>query len=246
MYIKSRACAVMQPTYLPWLGYFDLIVNVNDFHFLDDVKFNKSSYHHQNKILSSNGDIFLSVPTHAIKGRMNSMIKDVKIDKSKNWKKKQLKSIEQSYRKAPYFNNIFDKVESVLLSDIDKLSKLNIMLIKLFSSMLNVKTNFHLTSQMKNLTDNKVQRLLDICQSRECNYYYSPKGSLDYLDTVENKALFEEFGISIYFQEFKMIPYQQNQKEFVPYMSILDALMYCGAEGTRDLIQKGGYMSRLT
>ena len=77
----------MQPTYLPWLGYFDLIANVKYFLFLDDVKFNKSSYHHQNKILGANGVILLSVPTHACKGRMDTLINEVEIDNSKQWRK---------------------------------------------------------------------------------------------------------------------------------------------------------------
>ncbi|MDB2543598.1 WbqC family protein [Woeseiaceae bacterium] len=245
MLIKTKACAIMQPTYLPWLGYFDLIANVRDFLFLDDVKFNKSSYHHQNKILGPNGDILLSIPTHAVKGRMGSMINDVGIDSTKRWQKKHLKSIQQSYKKAPFYDQIYQYVESVLLSDIEKLSDLNIEIIKLFSSMLSLRTNFHVASNLKNISKDRVRRLIDFCQIKDCNFYYSPLGSLDYLDTTENKELFNDANIVVYFQKYELIPYMQNQKqkEFVPYMSILDVLMNCGIESTKNLLTRGRHMS---
>ena len=238
MIIKSQSCAIMQPTYLPWLGYFDLIANVNDFLFLDDVKFNKSSFHHQNKILGSNGSILLSVPTHAKKGRMDSMIDDVTIDRNKKWQIKHLKSIEQSYKKAQFYDEIFHYVEKILLSDIEKLSNLNIKLIKLFASILSLEVKFHISSQLSNLSKDRVHRLIDFCKMRNCNYYYSPNGSLDYLDTTENKALFREAGIKVFFQNFKIVPYPQKQEPFIPNISILDALMHCGPDGTKAILMK--------
>jgi len=235
----------MQPTYLPWLGYFDLIANVKDFLFLDDVKFNKSTYHHQNKILGSNGDILLSVPTHAKKGSMNTMINEVGIDNTKNWKTKHLKSIELSYKKAPHYSEIYQYIENILSSDIENLSELNIKIIELFSSILSLNTKFHISSHMENLTNDRVQRLIDFCQTQKSNYYYSPIGSLDYLDTLKNKALFNSANIKVYFQQFELIQYpqKQKQKEFAPYMSILDALMYCGAEGTKNILKKSSHFS---
>jgi len=245
MVIKSEACAIMQPTYLPWLGYFDLISSVEDFLFLDDVKFNKSSYHHQNKILSSNGDLLLSVPTRAVKGRMETMINDVEIVHNRKWQIKHLRSIEQSYKKAPFYDDIYHHIEGILLTDIQKLSELNIKIIKLISSMLSLNTNFHKSSELEDLTKDRVQRLIDFCKIKNANYYYSPNGSLDYLDTADNRELFKNADITVYFQRFELIPYLQKQKEFVPYMSILDALMNCGIEGTKDLLIRGRQMSIL-
>jgi hypothetical protein len=244
MLIKTDTCAIMQPTYLPWLGYFDLIANVKDFIFLDNVKFNKSSYHHQNKILGANGVILLSVPTHATKGKMDTMINEVEIDNSKRWQTKHLKSIEQSYTKAPYYDEVYQHVESVISSDIKKLSDLNIKLIKLFASMLSLNTKFHIASHMENSIEDKVLRLINFCQMQECSTYYSPMGSLDYLDTTENKARFNSANIQVYFQRFELVPYTQKQKEFIPYMSILDTLMYCGIERTKDILVKGCHISK--
>tara|TARA_B110000003_G_scaffold275815_1_gene319598 strand:+ start:1251 stop:1991 length:741 start_codon:yes stop_codon:yes gene_type:complete len=243
MVVKSEACAIMQPTYLPWLGYFDLISNVENFLFLDDVKFNKSSYHHQNKILGSNGDLLLSVPTRAVKGRMDTMISDVEIVYNQKWQIKHLRSIEQSYKKAPFFGDIYHHIEGVLLSDIQKLSELNIKIIKLISSILSLNTNFYKSSDFGNLTNDRVQRLIDFCQIKDAHYYYSPYGSFDYLDTAYNKELFQNADITVYFQRFEVVPYLQKQKEFVPYMSIVDALMNCGIEGTKDLLKRGRQMS---
>ena len=238
MIIKSQSCAIMQPTYLPWLGYFDLIANVDDFLFLDDVKFNKSSFHHQNKILGKNGSILLSVPTHANKGRMESMIDDVTIDNNKRWQIKHLKSIEQSYSRAEFYGEIFHNIEKILLSDIETLSELNIRLIKLFASVLSLEVKFHISSQLENLSKDRILRLIDFCKMQNCNYYFSPSGSLGYLDTIENKALFRDADIKVFFQDFRIIPYQQKKEEFVPNLSILDALMHCGPDGTKEILKQ--------
>jgi len=245
MNLKINTCAIMQPTYLPWLGYFDLVANVSDFIFLDDVKFNKSSYHHQNRILGANGIILLSVPTRSNKGRMDSMIKDIDIDNSGNWKKKHLMSIEQSYKKAPHFSEIYHHVEDIISSDLIKLSDLNIKIIKLFSSILSLNTKFHRASHLENLAQDKVDKLVKFCQMQECTAYFSPAGSMDYIDTIENKVKFSSNNIDVFFQNYEVIPYAQKKIEFTPYMSILDALMYCGVEGTKKVLEEGHNISKL-
>ena len=245
MHLNADTCVIMQPTYLPWLGYFDLIANAKEFIFLDDVKFNKSSYHHQNKILGANGTIVLSVPTRAKNGRLNSLINEIDIDNSSKWKKKHLMSIEQSYKKAPHFDEIYHHIEGVISSDITKLRDLNIRIIKLFSSILLLKTSFHLASNIENLSKNKVERLVKFCKIQECTSYYTPIGSLDYLDTKENKELFNSNNIEVFFQNFKIIPYVQKKIEFTPYMSILDVLMYSGIVGTRAILKKSHNITRL-
>jgi hypothetical protein len=244
---KNNVCAIMQPTYLPWLGYFDLIANSKDFIFLDDVKFNKSSYHHNNKILGTNGVISLSVPTFANNGRMETMINEVKVDDTKKWRKNHLSSIKQSYSKKGYFDEIYPYIENIINSNITNLSTLNIELIKFFTSILEFDTNFHIASRMgssKNDID-KVLRLINFCMKQNCNSYYSPLGSLDYLDTLENKKLFQSAGITIYFQNFRVSSYPQKNQDFVPYMSILDALMNCGPKNTRGIIRKNSRVEKL-
>ena len=236
---KNTSCAIMQPTYLPWLGYFDLIANVKDFIFLDDVKFNKSSYHHQNKILGANGVILLSIPTRTPKGKMSTLINEVAIDDSQKWRKKHLTSIANSYGKTPYFNEVYPYIQKIISSNFGSLSELNIELIKTFSKILALNTNFHIASCIQNITKDRVQRLIDICQIHKCISYFSPAGSLDYLDTEENKALFNSANISIFFQQFNVIPYSQKRHDFHPSLSILDALMYCGPEETKNIINLG-------
>jgi len=234
----------MQPTYLPWLGYFDLISQSKDFVFLDNVKFNKSSYHHQNKILSTNGMVLLSVPTHAYKGRMDTLINEVKVDDSKNWRKKHLTSIEQSYRKTAYYDEIYPKLKPIISGNFQYLSELNIELIKLFSSILSLDVNFHLASQIDVSATDRVEKLVELCQTLQCDTYYSPIGSLDYLDTVDNRLLFSLANIDVYFQKFEIIPYSQRRESFESHMSILDALMHCGPEGVKRLIGQGSHVAR--
>ena len=241
---KTNVCSIMQPTYLPWLGYFDLIAQSNDFIFLDDVKFNKSSYHHHNKILGPNGEIVLSVPTFANKGRMDTLINEVKIDYSKKWQKKHLESIKQSYSKAPYFCEVYPDIESIIESKIYNLCELNTRLIKLFASKLSLDTNFYMASKIENSAHNKTQRLVDYCKILRCDNYYSPSGS-SYLNITENKYMFESAKITVYMQKFKLTPYLQKSQSFTPYMSVLDALMNSGYDETRDIIEKSSHYEEL-
>ncbi len=135
--------------------------------------------------------------------------------------------------------------KSIISSDLRSLSELNIELIKTFSAMLSLNTSFHVASSIDNMSTDRVQRLVDLCQTHKCSSYYSPAGSLDYLGVRENKALFKSADISIYFQQFEAIPYSQRGKEFESRMSILDALMYCGPKKTKKIITHGSNILKL-
>jgi hypothetical protein len=241
---KTNICSIMQPTYLPWLGYFDLIAQSKDFIFLDNVKFNKSSYHHHNKILGANGEIVLSVPTFVNKGRMNTLINEVTIDYSKKWQKKHLESIRQSYSKSPYFDQVYPDIESIIAIKDLNLCELNIRLIKLFASRFSFDTNFYLASEIANSAQDNVQRLINYCEILQCDNYYSPVGS-SYLNKVDNKELFKSAKITVSIQKFKLTPYLQKSKSFTPYMSVVDALMYSGYDETRDVIEKSSHYEEL-
>ena len=116
--------------------------------------------------------------------------------------------------------------------------------IKLFSSILSLDVNFHVASHIDLSGKDRVRKLVELCQILQCDTYYSPLGSLDYLDTVDNKSLFSSANIDVYFQQFQTIPYSQRRDGFESHMSILDALMHCGPEGVKNLIIQGSHFVR--
>ena len=130
--MKSK-CAIMQPHFLPWSGYFNLISKVDKFVFLDDAQYSKNSWQNRNFILSNNQKFLINIPV--IKSPLDTKIKDKLIDKKNNWKNKITKIILQSYSKSQYYDDLkisrlFFKYKSDYLSDY------NIKLIKFITKKL--------------------------------------------------------------------------------------------------------------
>ena len=107
--------AIMQPSFIPWLGYFALIKSVDKFVFLDDVQFDKRSWQQRNYIFNNNSPFLLTVPVFS-KGKMSQKINETVIDESSKYKNKHLKSIVQAYSKAPFKK----QVEELLRSSYDR------------------------------------------------------------------------------------------------------------------------------
>ena len=103
-------CVVMQPTYLPWTGYFNLIFQSDVFVFLDDVQYERGSWQNRNRILLNGQPHFLTVPS--IRTQLSEQIKMVEIDAKKNWRSKHVKTIKQAYGKPGLFHskNSFERI----------------------------------------------------------------------------------------------------------------------------------------
>src|ERR1700739_3627960 len=123
-------CAIMQPTFNPWLGYFDLIDQSDVFVLYDNVHLSKQSWQVRNRIKAANGELFLSIPYVKVDNWRNLLICEAQTNESLPWRKKHLKSIENSYRKATCFDEIFSFAEELYHSTFNLLSTFNSNLIK--------------------------------------------------------------------------------------------------------------------
>ena len=216
-------CAIMQPTYLPWLGYFHLINSVNNFVFYDDAQYSKGSWHNRNRLVYCNNIKWLTVPIS--KNKLGDKIKDIKINYSKNWTKNHFSLIEQTYHNCPYFNDLVDILNLLEFCNFNKLSDLNISLIKLICQKLNFKKSFYLSSNLKT-SGGRTSRLIDICSSLNSSIYISPQGSREYL---EKDGDFTKSNISLEFHEFEPKKYKQlNIDVFNGYLSIIDIIANIG------------------
>lgn len=231
------SCAIMQPTYLPWCGYFNLIDSVDHFIFLDDVKLEKSDWHIRNRIKSANGDLMLSISVNLPMGRMNTMINQATLDFTKPWQKKHLKSIFSNYRKAKYFDDIFPFIEKLINEQHNNLSHYTINIIKAISKQLGITTNFVLASNLDKTDKVKDYRLVELCQQMSANHYLSPAGSADYLEKHSPGGAIAANNIKLDYQDFMHPNYPQLYGEFVSHLSILDMLFNCGFEESAQLIK---------
>ncbi|WP_373036546.1 WbqC family protein [Sulfurimonas sp.] len=216
--------AILQPSYIPWIGYFEQIMNVDIFVFYDDVQYTKNDWRNRNKIKTHDTDIWLSIPT---KSSSKQKINEVLIDDTKSWRLKHLKTIKQFYSKSKYFNEIYPLLQNNLNSNVSSISVLSINIIKDITKYLGLDVKFYLSSDL-NISGNQNTRLVNICNHFNTTHYYSGMAAKDYID----HELFRKNNIEVTFQDYKHPSYKQLNGAFLPYLSIIDLLFNHGRQST--------------
>jgi len=229
----------MQPTFNPWLGYFDLIENVDKFIFLDTVQLNQQSWQTRNKLKIQNKELLYSLPIQKNKQKSELLIKDVLLDFRKfDFRKKLFKTIEQNYKKAKYFNEVNNFIRELVLFETEFLSEYNINIITAISKKLTFYTKMVVLSNSDFKTSgSKGELILNICKHYSATDYISPLGSKNYLDKESKK--FQNSEIDIYYQYYNHPIYNQLGKEFIPYIGIFDLLYNEGFENSKKIILSG-------
>jgi hypothetical protein len=227
-----------QANYLPYLGFIEKISVADRFVLVDDTQFVKRGpfgWIHRNRILSQTGPQWLTVPgkTH---DRYDQLINQVEIDNSSCWSRKHLRSIELSYKKSPYFGEVFPSLELIYQKEWTHLVDLSETLIVWMLNILDIQVPLTRSSQY-HCSGKGSDYVLELAQKSGATHYLSGVHGRDYL-TLET---FEQARMGLIFQDFKCLPYPQNRaQEFISHLSTLDALFNAGPEGTRELLQKGG------
>ncbi len=212
----------MQPTYLPWIGYFDLIDQSDVFVFLDTVAFSRQSWQQRNRVLTAQGVRWLTVPVHHTAG---APIREIAIDNTKPWRRKHWATLEASYLRAPHWAEGSEPLARDYSREWNSLAELNIRLIREIASALGVEARFERSSELPLSTRRKEGALIDLCEALGATTYLSPPGSFGYLGSDMG---FASSGIELRFQRFEHPAYEQGRGEFVPYLSAVDLLFNAG------------------
>lgn len=220
---------ILQPGYLPWLGFFDQIFHTDKFVILDDVQYTTRDWRSRNRIKTPNGVIWLTVPTH---GTQHDIINQVKIDYGNNWQKKHLKSIEFSYKKAPSFNWLMPDLKKIINRKFTFLLDLDIELIYCIMKKIGIQTEILFSSSLKIVERDKSLRMLRIVEKLGGNHLLEGKAGLNYIDI----NIFTEKGIKVEFQDYKHPVYPQLWGEFIPYLSVIDLLFSCGNDSLKYIV----------
>ncbi|MDB3920183.1 WbqC family protein [Candidatus Pelagibacter sp.] len=224
--------AIMQPTYLPWTGYFGLIDYVDKFILLDDVQFSYQSWQHRNKILTKSGTIWLTVPCG--KSNNKKLLNEVEI-KNNFFLKKHIKSINQNYEKTFFFKNFSNQLFEVMNKKNEYLSELNINLILMIKDYLQIKTKILKSSELRINKSPKDQYIFDICQSLNATEYVSPPGAEDYL---KDSNLFFKNNLPIEYFAYNHPIYKQTKEDFVSHISVID-LIFNNGKKSLEIIRSG-------
>jgi hypothetical protein len=168
----------------------------------------------------------------------NRLIRNIEVDNLAACSKKFLKTIEQSYKKAPFYKEGFQLVEQVFNLPVVLIAELAVNSLKETCKYLNIETEIVESSTIYNNQDLKAQgRILDICLQDKANHYINPIGGM----AIYNKQLFADNKILLNFIKAKPIQYKQFNKEdesFVPWLSIIDLLMFCSVEEINEHLNK--------
>jgi WbqC-like protein len=210
--------AVLQPSYLPWLGYFDQIDRADIFVFYDDVQYDKHGWRNRNRLKGPQGPVWITVPIiHG--GRFGQPINAVEIDRQQDWARKHIAMLHQYYSRAPYSTNYLPELCDVLQRDWTRLVDLNLATVRLMARWLGVDTRFCLSSEL-GIGGSRSERLLALCEHFAAKVYISGDAAQTYLDL-------DRFGaadIEVVWQNYAHPHYAQRFGEFVPYLSAIDLL----------------------
>lgn len=226
----ARTAAIMQPTYLPYLGYFHLIAAADVFVFLDDVQFARRSWQQRNRILGAGGEVMLSVPVQ--KTEREAAISEILVSDAEPWRQKHLASVRHAYAKRPFFAEGMAFLEEQLSRPDAGLADLNCGLIEAAARKLGLTTEFVRASALA-APGHRSDHLLAICRAVAATDYLSPMGSHDYM---EDDGVFAAADFPVRFQPFVEVAYPQGREDFAPYMAFIDAVMNLGWSGTAELI----------
>jgi hypothetical protein len=221
----------MQPAYLPWPGYFNLIHESDVFVFLDDVQFEKQSWQSRNRVLVGGSERWLSVPVK--KAPLETLLKDVLVSEDKRWRWKHAETLKHCYKRHPFYRDIRDVIGIVEMDNSPNLTSLTTAIIRQLCAQLEISRRFENSSSL-GIPGARSERLLSFCRHLGCDEYLSPAGAARYLAA---DGVFDHTEVAVRDQAFAPRRYpQKGSMQFVPYLSVLDALANLGVERTREYI----------
>jgi hypothetical protein len=223
-------CVILQPSYVPWRGYFDQIRRADVFVFYDDVQYDARGWRNRNRVKTPNGSVWLTVPVHAQGAQTeHTPIRDIRISWGRPWNRKHWATIESSYRRAPHFERYRPVLAPFWESRPEWLADFTIDLTVAIARELGIGHTRFLRSSELGVTGTKTERLLAVLAKVGADRYLSGPSARDYIDA----AAFERAGIGLEYMVYDYPEYPQLHPPYDPQVSILDLLFMTGPEAGR-------------
>ena len=219
---RMTTVAIMQPTYLPWLGYFALMDRVDTFVYLDSVQFARRSWQQRNRIKSATGEMMLTIPV-AKKGLRDQKIADVEILYGPEFPRRHIDILAANYRRAEFFDTYAPPLYGLLETAHRKLADLTIAICEWLAEVFGI-TARRIRSVTMDNAGAKADLLVHLCRQLDATRYISPVGSHDYLAEFD---AFAKAGIELYYHGYEHPTYPQLYGPFLPFMGAIDLLAEC-------------------
>jgi hypothetical protein len=220
--MNEKKLAIMQPYFFPYIGYFQLINAVDEFVIYDNIEFTKKGWINRNRILVNGVDAYFSLPLKKdsdylhVKDRFLADTWDIE-------RKKLLNRITESYRKAQFFKETYEVFEKCIMHEDRNLFNFLLNSVQTIIDYLGIDTKLIISSSIP--IDHQLkgeEKVMAICKQQQAGVYINPIGGLELYD----KERFKSYNIELEFQKSKEIIYKQFNNEFIPWLSIIDVMMF--------------------
>jgi hypothetical protein len=225
---------ILQPGYLPWLGFFEQMYRSDVFVLYDDVQYDKEGWRNRNRIKTANGVQWLTVPV-LVRFSDHPLITEIRINNEVNWRKKHLASVKQSYGKAAFFEEYCELFEEAYSRDWNFLIDLDLYFIMKLAECLDMKEKRILRSSDLPIKGEQIERLIHLCKHFGADTFYEGAAGRNYID----QGAFLKEGVRVEFQDYDHPIYSQLYGEFIPNLSVIDLLFNHGKESLSILTNQG-------
>lgn len=220
--------AIMQPYFFPYIGYWQLINAVDRFMIYDDLSYIKRGWINRNRILINKSPAYITVPLH--RSSSNKRIRDIDLHPEPGWQDRMIKTLEITYRRAPSYAESFPVIERLIRHQAENLSAYLAYQLRVLAAFLGIATEI-VTPGPQSDDENMrgQQRVLEVCKREGADVYINPQGGQGLYDP----RFFRRGGVDLRFLVMHPLPYKQRAGGFMPYLSIIDALMEIGPGGLK-------------
>lgn len=225
-----KRCVILQPSYFPWLGVFQLIRRADVYIHLDTVSFDQNGWRNRNRLRFGDAARWLTLPVSLPRGRLSTPLREVRIA-DPEWHTKHRAKIFESLRFAPHYEEL-ERGLLPMLRPTQNLLEVTIPTLERVTQLCGLTTEFRLASSLGSVAGRTAQ-LVHLCRQVGATHYLSGPSARDYLDESE----FADGGIAVEWMDYSILPYRQARATtFLPNLSVLDALANVGSAALPELI----------
>ena len=217
---------ILQPGYLPWLGFFEQLAQSERFVLYDDVQYDHQGWRNRNRIKTAQGVQWLTVPVY-YQFSAKALIKQIQIDNRQKWQRKHLSSLYHAYHQAPFFSVYYPQLQVLYAQDWEYLADLDMALIQQLAAWLGLAHIPLIRSSTLDIkSTDRQRRLIEICQTLGADRFYEGAAGKSYIELER----FARHQIQVVFQNYVHPIYAQQHGAFIPYLSCLDLLLNHGPD----------------
>jgi hypothetical protein len=230
---RRKVVAIHQPNFFPWLGYFDKLARADILVLLDNVQFPKTggTWLNRTRLVVNGQALWTTMPIarsyHGVRA-----INEIEIDNSLAWRQKLLRTLQINYRRAPHFDQVFPVIVELVENPTAYLAEYNRIAISTLAATLGLDTTKLVVGSTLEVGGESTDHLIAIVRAVEGTAYLCGAGATGYQDDEK----FAAAGLELIYQDFLHPVYPQTTREFIPGLSVIDALMNCSFSGTGALL----------